>query len=127
MHEAGCTLLQASKAFASKQGLKHAGKQDCMFVLPQQSGLCWLSASSRVDVALLVVPPCRPLCISVSDGADSCIIGSATSDSSIVSCTVCNGAKPGRDETGNLEAAILDLDETEPAGWLRWIADFHAS
>ena len=43
---------------ASEQGLKHAGKQDCMFVLPQQSGLCWLNASSRVDVVLLEVSLC---------------------------------------------------------------------
>ena len=72
-----------------------------MFVLPQQCGLRWLSASSRVDVA----HHADHSGLSVSDGAESCLI-------------VCNGDR--------LEAAVLDLDGAELDVWLRWSADFHA-
>ena len=36
-----------------------------------------------------------------------------------VSCTGCNVGMPGRDDTGNLDAAMLDRDGTELDGWLR--------
>ena len=44
---------------------------------------------------------------------------STTSDSSIVSCNVSNGGKPGDEETGNLADA-------EAACCLCWISIFHA-
>ena len=65
--------------------------------------------------------------LSVSDCADSCTIGSATSGSSLTSCTVCNVGKPGIDGTGMRRAALLDLDGTELKVWLRCMAAFHAS